>query len=57
MLISNLIIQNRGGSILPWAWLDRLAFVPDGVSKPMAYSRPKGPRLRLGHLRVGELQH
>ena len=30
-------------------WLGRLAFVPDGWSKPMAYSRPKGPQLRLGH--------
>ena len=26
------------------------------VSKPMADSSPKGPQLRLGHLRVGELQ-
>ena len=36
-------------------WLDRLTFVSDGVSKPMADSRPKGPQLRLGHPRVGEL--
>ena len=36
-------------------WLGRLAFVPDGWSKSMADSRPKGLQLRLGHLRVGEL--
>ena len=36
--------------------LGRLAFVPDGVSKSMADSRPKRPQLRLAHLRVGELQ-
>ena len=36
-------------------WLGRLAFVSDGVSKPMTDSRPKGPQLRLGHPRVGEL--
>ena len=39
----------------PAFWLGRLAFVSDGVSKPMADSRPKGPQLRLGHPRVGEL--
>ena len=39
----------------PAFWLGRLAFVPDGVLKPMADSRPKGPQLRLGHPRVGEL--
>ena len=32
-------------------------FVPDGVSKSMADSRPKCPQLRLGHLLVGELKH
>ena len=31
------------------------AFVLDGWSKLMADSRPKGPQLRLDHLRVGEL--
>ena len=29
-------------TILNWHWLGRLAFVPDGVSKPLADSRPKG---------------
>ena len=29
--------------------------VSDGVLKPMADLRPKGPQLRLGHPRVGEL--
>ena len=42
---------------LPWPWLVRLAFEPDGVSKSMADSRPKSPQLRLGHLRLGDLQH
>ena len=36
--------------------MGRLAFVPDWVSKSMADSRPKGPRLQLGNLRLGELQ-
>ena len=36
-------------------WLGRLAFVSDGVSKPMADLWPKDPQLRFGHLRVGEL--
>ena len=44
------------GRILPRLLLGRLAFVPDGVSKSMADSRLKSPQLRLGHLRVGELQ-
>ena len=39
----------------PAFWLGRLAFVSDGISKPMADSRPKGPQLRLGHPRVGDL--
>ena len=39
----------------PAFWLGRLAFVSDGVSKPMADSRPKDPQPRLGHPRVGEL--
>ena len=43
--------------ILAWPWLGCLAFVLDGVSKPMADLRLKGPRLWLGHLQVGELQH
>ena len=34
-----------------------LTEVLNGLSKPMAVSRPKGPQLRLGHLRVGKLQH
>ena len=42
---------------LPWPWLGCLAFVPYGVSKSMVDSRLKGPQFRLGHLRVGELQH
>ena len=43
--------------ILHWPWLGCLAFVLDGVSKSIVNSRPKCPRLRLGHLRVGELQY
>ena len=42
--------------ILTWLLLDRVAFVPDGVSKSMADSMPKGLQFQLGHLRVGELQ-
>ena len=33
----------------------RSYFLSDGVSKSMADSRPKGPRLQLGHLWVSEL--
>ena len=36
--------------------LSGLAFMPDGLCF-MAYLRPKGSRVRLGHLRVGELHH
>ena len=43
--------------ILSRPWLGHLAFVPDGLSKSMADSRPKGFQLQLGHLRVGKLQH
>ena len=32
-----------------------LAFVSDGVLKPMVDSRLKGPQLWLGHPQVGEL--
>ena len=35
--------------------LSRLAFVPDGCSKPRADSGPNRHQLRLGKLRVGEL--
>ena len=35
---------------------DCLAFVPEGQCS-MANLRPKGPRLRLCHLRMGELHH
>ena len=49
-------IYNRPLLTLTWPLLGRLAFLSDGVSKAMANSRPKGPQLWLGHLRVGELQ-
>ena len=45
----------KQGDNLPGLWLGRLVFVSDVVSKPVADSRPKGPQLRLGHPRVGEL--
>ena len=37
--------------ILEYFYIDCIPLIP-----LMADSRPKGPQLRLGHLRVGELQ-
>ena len=44
-------------SFLTCFWLSRLTFMPNGVSKPMADSRPKGSRFQLDHLQVVEMQH